>query len=170
MEVIKIKIGIISDTHISKDTYKIEEILKKYFRDVDLIIHAGDYKSIKVIETIRNVKKFVGVWGNNDGNNIRQQVREKEILKLNGYKIGIYHGHGEGKTTIDKAYEIFKEDKVDIIIFGHSHQPIIKTINKTLMLNPGTPTSKRKERWYSLIILELEKEFISAQIKFFNKL
>jgi putative phosphoesterase len=65
---------------------------------------------------------------------------------------------------------MFKEDKVDIIIFGHSHQPIIKTINKTLMLNPGSPTSKGKERWYSVIILELERECINAQIKFFSKI
>lgn len=166
----KIKIGIMSDTHISKDTFKIEQLLNKYFKDVDLIIHAGDYKSIKVIELIKNQKKFVGVWGNNDGNNIRQELKEKEILNLNGYKIGIYHGHGAGKTTMDKAYEMFIEDKVDIIIFGHSHMPIIKTINKTLMLNPGTPTSKKKERWYSIIILQLEKGFINAEIKFFNKL
>lgn len=65
---------------------------------------------------------------------------------------------------------MFKDDKIDIIIFGHSHQPVIKTINKTLMLNPGTPTSKRKERWYSVIILELSKGYINAQLKFFSKL
>lgn len=137
---------------------------------MDLIIHAGDYKNIKVIETIKKHKNFVGVWGNNDGNSVRETVKEKEILKLNGYRIGIYHGHGGGKTTINKAYEMFKEDKLDIIIFGHSHQPIIRTINKTLMLNPGTPTSKRKERWYSIIVLELRRDCIDAQLKFFSKL
>lgn len=134
-----------------------------------MIIHAGDFKTGKVIDLLSAENKFVGVWGNNDGAAIREKIKEKEILKLNGYKIGIYHGHGDGKTTMDKAYDMFKEDKVDIIIFGHSHQPIIKTINKTLMLNPGSPTSKRKERWYSVIILELEKDSINAQIKLFSK-
>ncbi|MBL4935189.1 metallophosphoesterase [Clostridium sp. YIM B02515] len=170
LEVAKIKVGILSDTHISKDNYKIDELLKKYFNEVDIIIHAGDYKSSKVIETIKKYKPFIGVFGNNDGNAVKELVREKEIIKLNGYKIGIYHGHGEGKSTIDKAYEVFKEDKVDIIVFGHSHLPIIKTMNKTLMLNPGSPTSKRKERWYSIIILELDKNFINAQIKFFSNI
>lgn len=159
-----------SDTHISKDTFKIEELLQKYFKDVDLIIHAGDFKNIKVIETIKKYKKFVGVWGNNDGNNIREVINEKEILRVNGYKIGIYHGHGEGKSTIEKAYEVFEDDKVDIVVFGHSHQPVIRTMKKTLMLNPGTPTSKRKERWFSIIILELDRDGINAQLKFFNKL
>jgi uncharacterized protein len=168
--VCKIKIGIMSDTHISKDTYKIDELLKKYLNDADIVIHAGDFKTMKVIELIKARKKFIGVWGNNDGAAIRAEIKEKEILKVNGFKIGIYHGHGEGKSTIDKAYNMFKEDKVDVIVFGHSHQPIIKTINKTLMLNPGSPTSKRKERWYSVIILELDKDCINAQLKFFNKI
>lgn len=170
MEVKKIKIGILSDTHISKDLDKINELLKKHFCDVDAIIHAGDYKNSKVIELIKQNKKFIGVWGNNDGNAVKELVKEKEVVNINGYKIGIYHGHGENKSTIDKAYDIFKDNKVDIIIFGHSHLPIIKTMNKTVMLNPGSPTSKRKERWYSIIILELEKNYINAQIKFFNKI
>jgi uncharacterized protein len=170
LEVYKIKIGIISDTHLSKDIYKMNVLLKKYLKEVDLVIHAGDFKSSKVIELIKAHKKFAGVWGNNDGTAIKSEVKEKEIIKLGGYKVGIYHGHGEGKSTIDTAYNMFKEDKVDIIIFGHSHQPIIKTIHKTLMLNPGSPTSKRKERWYSLIILELDDDCINAQIKFFSKI
>jgi uncharacterized protein len=159
-----------SDTHISKDIYKIDSLLKNHFKDVEIIIHAGDFKNSKVIELIKDRKKFIGVWGNNDGASIRAEIKEKEIIKINGYSIGIYHGHGEGKSTIDKAYSVFKEDKVDIIVFGHSHQPIIKTINRTLMLNPGSPTSKRKERWYSVIILELGKECINAELKFFSKI
>jgi uncharacterized protein len=144
--------------------------LKRHLKDADIIIHAGDFKSGKVIDIIKQHKKFIGVWGNNDGASIREIIKEKEIIKINGYKIGIYHGHGEGKSTIDKAYSMFKEDRVDVIIFGHSHQPIIKTIDKTLMLNPGSPTSKRKERWYSVIILELEKDYINAQLRFFSKI
>jgi putative phosphoesterase len=165
--VIAIKIGILSDTHISKDAHKIEDILNRQLKDVDMIIHAGDYKSGKVIQIIKSRKKFIGVWGNNDGDAVKEQVKEKELIKLNGYKIGIYHGHGEGKTTMDRAYDVFKQDKADVIIFGHSHQPIIKTINKTLMLNPGSPMMKRKERWFTVIILELEKDFINAQLRLF---
>jgi uncharacterized protein len=168
--VVNIKIGIISDTHISKDLYKIDQLLNSHLRNVDLVIHAGDFKNYKVIDIIEKQKKFLGVFGNNDGDLIKERVREKELINLMGYKIGIYHGHGTTKSTIDRAYEVFKDNKVDIIIFGHSHQPIIKTMNKILMLNPGSPTSKRKDRWYSYIILDLEKGHINAQINFFDKI
>lgn len=167
---VNIKIGIISDTHISKDLYKIDELLNKHLKNSDLIIHAGDFKNSKVIDIIEKQKKFIGVFGNNDGDQIKERVKEKEIITIMGYKIGIYHGHGNAKTTIDRAYEMFIDNKVDIIIFGHSHQPVIRTMNKILMLNPGSPTSKRKDRWYSYIILDLDKGHISAQIHFFDKL
>lgn len=142
--------------------------INKYFSDVDMIIHAGDYTNAKVVSIIKENKKFVGVWGNNDGDEIRSVLKEKEIVVLNGYKIGIYHGHGEEKTTQERAVDLFKNDKVDIIIFGHSHKPLIMAKKDVLIINPGSITSKRNDRWYSYVILELQKDFIKAEIKFFS--
>lgn len=163
------RIGIISDTHIHKDPSRVIEFINKYLKGVDLIIHAGDFTCSQVVTMLKQYPGFVGVWGNNDNEKIREVLKEKEILRLLGYKIGIYHGHGEEKTTLDRAYEKFKDDNLDIIIFGHSHQPVILTKNKTLMLNPGSPTYKRKGRWFSYIILELEKNYIHAEIRLINK-
>ncbi len=162
------KIGIISDTHITKHSEKIDKLLDKYFKEVDMIIHVGDFNSVEVINRIKARKKFYGVWGNNDGKSVKQVINSKEIITVNGYKIGMVHGHGEGKNAMERAYSQFKSDKVDIIIFGHSHQPIIKTRGKILMLNPGSPSRKLKERWYSYMILELEKKRVDAKLVFFN--
>lgn len=162
------KIGIMSDTHINKHSSKIIDIMDKYFKDVDMLIHAGDFKTARVVNLLKQHKNFVGVYGNVDERPVREILKEKEIIEINSYKIGIFHGHGEEKTTLDRAYEKFQNDKVDIIIFGHSHQPIIKTIGRVLMLNPGSLTSKRKDRWYSYIILELEKDIINAELKLFT--
>jgi uncharacterized protein len=162
------KIGIISDTHINKHPKKILEIIDKHLNGVDMIIHAGDYKTAKVVNLLRQYKNFIGVYGNVDERPVRDILNEKELVEVMGYKIGVYHGHGENKTTLDRAYEKFEADRVDIIIFGHSHQPIIKTLGKVLMLNPGSLTSKRRDRWYSYIILELEKDSINAEIKLFT--
>jgi uncharacterized protein len=163
------RIGIISDTHIHKDPTKVTDFIKRNLKDVDMLIHAGDFTSYQVVTLLKQHPNFVGVWGNNDKDDIREILKEREIIRICGYKIGIYHGHGDEKNTLDRAYDKFKEDKVDIIIFGHSHQPVIMTKNKTLMLNPGSPTYKRKGRWYSYILLELEKEYINAPIKLINK-
>ncbi|GLC32037.1 phosphoesterase [Clostridium omnivorum] len=164
------KIGIMSDTHLDKHPEKIVEYIDKYFNDVDLIIHAGDYTNCKVIELIKSRKKFIGVWGNVDKRPVRSVLNEKEIINVEGKKIGIFHGHGDKKTTPERAIEIFKDDNADIIIFGHSHQPSIFTKNKTLLLNPGSLSRKRKEPWFSYIILTIDKNSISAEMKFFTKI
>ncbi|WP_432408052.1 metallophosphoesterase family protein [Wukongibacter sp. M2B1] len=161
------KIGVISDTHIGKNLYKLKDFLGRHLNDIDMIIHAGDYKTLAVVNTLKNFERFVGVWGNVDDKDIQKLVKEKEIIEIQDYRIGVFHGHGVKQTTIDRAYKAFKDDNVDIIIFGHSHQPIIKTKDNILMLNPGSPTNKRKERWFSYIILELEPQNISASLRLF---
>jgi putative phosphoesterase len=168
--VVKLKIGVISDTHLDRHPEKILDYLEKCFKDVDLIVHAGDYTNIKVINYIKENKKFVGVFGNVDKTSVREVVKEKEIVEFCGKKIGIFHGHGKKNTTIDRAYDVFSTDNVDIIIFGHSHQPSISTKNKILMLNPGSLSRKRKEPWFSYIILNLDKNSMDIQLKLFEKL
>ncbi|WP_291579882.1 metallophosphoesterase family protein [Clostridium sp. UBA6640] len=162
------KIAVISDTHVRKHMDKIEKLITKSLKDVDLVIHAGDYTSNKVIPYIEKYHKFIGVYGNNDKGEIRSKVKEKQIITLDKYKIGVYHGHGSKKSTLDNVYEIFKNDSLDVIIFGHSHKPFVTTKNKTLIINPGSPTSKRKEKYYSYIILELLPDGINANIRFYS--
>lgn len=162
------KIGIISDTHIKNNIENFETFIRDRLSHVDMIIHLGDYVDHRVIDSIKEYKNFIGVLGNCDDNKIKETVNDKEIIEVLGKKIGIFHGHGKGKNTLDRAYNSFIDDNVDIILFGHSHQPLIKTKNKVLLLNPGSPSNKRKERWYSYIILDIDKENIDVNIRFFN--
>ncbi|MBM7869911.1 putative phosphoesterase [Clostridium pascui] len=162
------KIGVTADTHLSKHPEKIEEIIKRYFSDVDLIIHLGDFTSIEVLHKMQKYKKVIAVYGNNDKGKLTEELRQSEIINIEGYKIGLYHGHGSGENTMDRAYNEFEKDKVDIVIFGHSHQPIIKTKRKTLLINPGSPTKKLKERWYSYVLLEITKKKIEAKVVLYN--
>lgn len=160
-------IGIISDTH-EKDSSVVDELIKRNFKEVDLLIHVGDFTSYKVLESLNNNSRFLGVQGNNDDLTIKQKLKEKDVLSVSGYKIGLYHGHGSGKTTVDRALQAFKDTAIDIIIFGHSHMPLIQTKYKILLINPGSPLVKRKERWYSFVILDLEKDHIGIELKFFQ--
>lgn len=160
------KIGIISDTHITKNVLNFMDLLNTHLNEVDIIIHAGDYINLKVIEELKKYKNLVGVWGNVDDAEVKNLINEKEVFIAEGYKIGIFHGHGTNKTTVNRAYEKFKEDDVDIIIFGHSHQPLVKTKDGILMINPGSLTNKRQEKWFSYAILDLNQEHIDLQFKF----
>lgn len=157
------QIAIISDTHLKKNLGQLDYLTAE-LQNIALLIHAGDYGAAWVLTYLKNHFVFMGVWGNNDDDTIKTTLPEKMLLEVGTYKIGVCHGHGVGKTALERAYETFIHDSVDIIIFGHSHQPIMSTKKKVLMLNPGSLTSKRKERWFSYILLTIDPNGLQANL------
>ncbi|MDU4961682.1 MAG: metallophosphoesterase [Sporomusaceae bacterium] len=156
------KVLIIADTHL-KSPQKLDLLLAGH-SDADALIHAGDFTDPAILQALQERMPLLAVAGNADAEPIRLALPPKRLITLAGYRIGIVHGHGQGKTTPDRALQTFAGEQVDIIIFGHSHQPAIYTRNKTLLLNPGSFTAKRQERWFSYIVLELDPTGISAKL------
>lgn len=162
------RIGIISDTHFDSNCDKLKDFLRKYMQDVDMIIHAGDYTNPKVVKIIKDFKPFHGVCGNVDSKSVKDMLNEKDIFTVCGYRVGVYHGEGDEKATLSKIMDVFKDDRLDILIFGHTHRPYTAVKGRTLLLNPGTVGRKKKERWHSFIILDLSKNTLTSSIRFFN--
>src|SRR5690554_3009830 len=120
------KVLIISDTHMPKFGKIVPNILLKYIKKVDLIIHAGDFQKYDIYKEFKKYKEIIAVYGNNDDKRLKQELKQKEILNIDNIKIGIYHGHGvlsKGKNSLKRAMIEFKDEELDIVIFGHSHQP-----------------------------------------------
>ncbi|ASN06192.1 metallophosphoesterase family protein [Virgibacillus necropolis] len=161
------EILVTADTHISDKSKQLPTNLIAACKTADLIIHAGDWKSVEVYKTLSNYAEVKGVYGNVDSDDIKEQFPAQQIVEVNGYKIGIVHGHGEKKTTEKRALEAFEGQEVDVIIFGHSHIPMIRYFKNILLMNPGSPTDKRKLPYYSYGILEIGEE-VRAEISFFS--
>lgn len=161
------KIVVTADTHMSDEGKQLPSCLAKACETADLIIHAGDWKSIEVYRMLSKYAEVKGVYGNVDSDDIKKQFPSQQIMEANGYKIGIVHGHGEKKTTEKRALEAFTGQEVDAIIFGHSHIPLIRYFKNILLMNPGSPTDKRKLPYYSYGILEIA-EGMKAEINFFE--
>lgn len=158
------KIGVISDTHISDRTKSLPQKILEDFKNVDLIIHAGDLVDISVIDKLKNVCDNVkAVWGNMDSGEIKKKLPEKEILSLGKYKIGIMHGYGAPDTLINLLSNVFKDDNVNMVIFGHSHNSLNKKIGNILFFNPGSPTDNIFSRNNSYGIIEINDR-IEAKI------
>jgi putative phosphoesterase len=135
-----VKFGIISDTHIKKndDSTKINNLLKqiqKTFNDVDEIIHAGDVCDEFFLEDLKKIAPTKCVRGNLDKiTNIEDFIR----FSAGKYNIGVIH------KLPDDLEGFFKDNNLHILIYGHTHKPIIKgTPYNTLILNPGSPTKPK---------------------------
>lgn len=160
------KIVVTGDTHL-KASGKLPSRLTEACLSADLIIHTGDWKSVEVLNELSRYGEVTGVYGNIDGEIIQERLPVKQLLEIDRFKIGVVHGHGEKKTTERRAIEAFAEEQPDVIIFGHSHIPMIRYLKKQLLLNPGSPTDKRTLPYYSFAILTISDE-IHAELVFFN--
>ncbi|MGG0643892.1 metallophosphoesterase family protein [Sporosarcina gallistercoris] len=163
------KVIITGDTHIPGRGSKLPNRLTDACSDADLIIHTGDWRSPEVFETLSSLAEVRGVYGNVDGEEMRALVPARQVIDIRGLRIGIVHGHGDKKTTEQRAVEAFADEPVDAIVFGHSHIPLIKYFKGMLLLNPGSPTDKRKLPFYSFITLEIGEEIHPELILFRDK-
>ncbi|TRZ95103.1 metallophosphoesterase [bacterium] len=150
------KIGIIADTHISEKTETIPQEVLRAFETVDMIIHAGDLISLNVMKQLKNICPEVkAVYGNMDPREVRVALAEKEIIKINNFKIGVTHGKGSPNQLIEFTTRVFKADNLDVIIFGHSHSALNLKKGNILYFNPGSPTDKKFALYNSYGIITL---------------
>ncbi|SCY57307.1 metallophosphoesterase family protein [Alkaliphilus peptidifermentans] len=161
-------IGVISDTHIPSRAKLIPIQVLRGFEKVDLIIHAGDICEESVLEQLRAIAPVKAVVGNIDGIELQNKLPKKLIINQKGFKIGIIHGDGGKRgSTLERALEAFKDDNVNCIIFGHSHLAHISLKGSILLFNPGSPTDRRRSKYFSYGILEI-KDSIKANIVYFK--
>ncbi len=128
------KIGVLSDTHASSFAQLHERILTA-LAEVDLIVHAGDFVAKDVLDGLKQLGEVKAVWGNMDSDEIKRILPEKELLEIEGRKIGIIHGWGSPHGIDDRVGNEFSG--VDIIIYGHSHYAQNETKNGVFFFNPG---------------------------------
>ena len=144
------RLGVISDTHgmLRPQVFEV-------FRKVDHILHGGDIGEWDLIVELQAIAPVTAVYGNTDSFDIRSRVPQVAELELDGFPIVVTHGDQFGSPTPAKLHDAFPH--ADIIIFGHSHKPLLELIDKTVtVMNPGGAGAARFSIPPSVGILELE--------------
>ncbi len=160
------RIGVISDTHIPERAKSIPQKILNDFKTVDMVVHAGDLLDLSVLEELRRVCKDVrAVWGNMDSAEVRLNLPQKEIIRAGDYKIGLMHGYGNPEQMLDKLREEFKNDDVDLIVFGHSHRPFDEKVDDIRYFNPGSATDEIFAPYKSYGIIEIDDKIKTKIIK-----
>ncbi len=154
------KIGVLSDTHLTEVTDSLIRIVEGPFKDMDMIIHAGDVVSTKILDFLSQ-KELIAVAGNMDPYSLRTSLPSRHNIEINGLKIGIIHGWGPATDLPQRISKEFQD--MDLIIFGHSHSPYNVRLNKTLLFNPGTATGWSPTGLHTVGIIEIDQE-IKAHI------
>ena len=147
------RIAVLSDTHV-RTVNEIPERIRTALAGVDLIVHAGDFTENAVFEGLRALGEVRAVRGNMDSGELKRILPEKELFVANGKKLGLTHGSGGPWGIAGRIRQLFGD--VDLIIFGHSHEPYNQHLQGSLLFNPG-----RARDSFGLLIIEDE---IKAEI------
>ncbi|QCT03085.1 phosphodiesterase, MJ0936 family [Paenibacillus algicola] len=161
------RIGVVADTHMPRMAKQLPSRLTEELSACDLIIHAGDWSHPDVFQALSMLAPVEGVIGNADPEELKQQLGLTKVIEVQGVVIGIVHGHGSKGTTEQRALQAFKNmDNIQCIIYGHSHIPVLREERGILLMNPGSPTDKRRQPQYSWGILEIEEGVLSGRLVF----
>lgn len=157
-------VGLIADTHIPKRALCVPQRVFEIFKNVDFIIHAGDLVELSVIDELEQIAPVLAVQGNMDGFEISNALPKLNSLKIFDYKIGVMH---DPKTVngSNEMLQLAKQNGFNVFVYGHTHSSRIKWEEKTLFINPGSPTDPASLiNKPSVGLLKITKESIIPQI------
>ena len=146
------RIGLISDTHGLVRPEALEAL-----RGVDLIMHAGDVCGKQVLDELAAIAPVRAVRGNMDGGAWPYPLPETDAVDLEGHIL--YMLHDIGDLDLDPA-----EAEISVVIFGHSHMPLVERRYGVLYVNPGSAGPVRAHKPVSVAILELSDDAVEAEI------
>lgn len=156
------RIVVLSDTHMPRTAQSLPTAVYDEIAISDMIIHAGDFVEIDVLETLRKLKPTRAVCGNMDSHAVCNALKPKEIIEAGRFKIGLIHGYGAPAGLVDTVASEFTG--VDAIVFGHTHSPVNITRDGVLFFNPGSPTDTVFAKFKSFGILEVSDNEIKGKI------
>ena len=136
-------IGLISDTHVPNRGRYIPPKVFEIFEGMELILHAGDLVDEKVLDELKALAPVESVAGNMDLIETREKLGEKKIIQVGDFSIALMHGEGPRQEVANWAFDSFYNNKVDVIVFGHSHMPHVEYRENMLLVNPGSPVDPR---------------------------
>ena len=129
------QIGLVSDTH-----NLVRPEIFPALAGVELILHAGDVGGHAVIDELSAIAPVRAVYGNTDAPG-QPGLQAHLALKIEGLSIHVSHGHEVGGSPT--AEKLLSRYTADIIVFGHTHKPLVERAGSRLVVNPGAAGPRR---------------------------
>ncbi|MFF8190855.1 metallophosphoesterase family protein [Streptomyces bobili] len=136
---------LMSDTHLPKRAKALPAPLLDALPGADVVVHAGDWIDTDTLDLLESrSRRLIGVYGNNDGPDLRARLPETAYADLGGLRFGVVHETGPAQGREARCAARFPD--LDVLVFGHSHIPWDTTApGGPRLLNPGSPTDRRRQ-------------------------
>lgn len=148
------RVAVLSDTHSPRRWKGCPPAVAAALDGADLILHAGDVCAVSTLEELSGFAPVRAVQGNNDGPDIAAWgAPERLEFELDGVRVAMIHDSGPSAGRPARLRRWFPE--ADLVVFGHSHIPMNELHDGQRILNPGSPTDRRRQPEGTMAVLEI---------------
>jgi putative phosphoesterase len=148
-----VRIAVLADTHLSHISQLPPRLLEEV-RQADIVIHLGDFISPRLMEQLRRLsREFHGIPGNHDPWVIKHALPREQVIDVNGKRLGLIHGCLFPFGSRQVMRRRFGTDRLDALLYGHTHVARNEIIDGILYFNPGSATGKFPAPWKSYGVL-----------------
>jgi uncharacterized protein len=146
---------VLSDTHLRADAARrLPEAVYEALASADVVLHCGDVVEQALLDELVAYAPVHAVLGNNDVT-LRGTLPERLVVELGGVRVGMVHDSGRTKGRAARMRRAFPS--CELVVFGHSHAPVDEPgLDGQWLLNPGSPTQRRRQPHPSFATLDLE--------------
>lgn len=152
--------AVIADTHMPRRARMLPEGLIPHLQRADLILHAGDLMDPTLLEELAAYAPTRAVRGNLDPPEAK--LPETLEFEFGGARVAMIHDSGPKKGRQGRMRRRFPGAR--IVVFGHSHIPWLEDEAGLLLLNPGSPTDRRRQPDHTFALLRAEDGEVAAEI------
>jgi uncharacterized protein len=139
-----IRLLLLADTHLPRRAKDLPDAVWAEVERADVVVHAGDWVEVDLLDRLEaRSRRVLACWGNNDGSDLRQRLPEVARAELAGVRVAVVHETG-GREGRDARMRAAYPD-TDLLVFGHSHIPWDTSHHGLRLLNPGSPTDRRRQ-------------------------
>ena len=155
-------VAVIADTHLPRGTRRLPDECVARLREADLILHAGDFAAESVLEELEEFAPVAAVYGNVDEPALRARLPKERVVDVDGLRIGMTHVAGPALGRETRLRRRFPD--CDAIVYGHTHVPQVDVSDGVWILNPGSPTERRRAPARSMLVLRLEDGALEPEL------
>jgi len=156
------RVVVIADTHLPRGSRVLSRECLDVLGRADLILHAGDVTAAPVLEGLRQVAPLRAVCGNMDDAELREALPEELVVEVGGAQIGMVHVPGPAAGRAARLVAAFPG--CDAVVYGHTNVPEVTLHDGVWILNPGSPTERRRARHRSVLTLDVAAGTITPRL------
>ena len=150
----RLRVLLVADTHVPKRARELPAQVWDEVDRADVVVHAGDWVDPALLDELEaRAVRLVGVHGNNDGEELRRRLPEVARVDLAGTRWGVLHETGPRARREERMRAAYPD--LDVLVFGHSHIPWDTTGEGLRLLNPGSPTDRRRQPFCTYMTCEV---------------